>query len=451
MSHPLQPLNAVELSFHSSDHNSFHEETLEVGIDEKDGKHNDHRYRCSDRGRRLQVGKVKPLPSRRIPHDGRKRRCFVHIFIEHELQREQLLIRHQEQSVGKRVPLADCRENGDCGYNRRNQREHDTSEYNPIASSVDLRGFLKRSRERFNERFDQDDKKRRYDSWQNIREKVVRQMEIEHRNIPRDNACVKIHRNDYESVPKFPRPHFLFSEQEAQEGGSAHSKRSADYRTAKRYETGLTKSGNMQHLGIIAEMNFLGEEGDEPSTAQIVVANRVDEQVIEGKNTEQRDDREYEIIDSVEHGVTRALFLAHTVLLLAVRLDDTFAANDFGEAVGEKQQCDADKRFQHADCRRERKIVADQTNIINIQVKHLDVTFVDRVLENKVLFYTIINEVGNRQQQQHEICRHNAWNGNMPDRAEPARAVHSRGFIQLLVDSRNGSHVQNGAPSKPLP
>ena len=63
------------------------------------------------------------LGPRRVPHDRRQRGRLVHIFVKHGLQREQLLLGHEEQRIGERVPLRDGREDGDRRQNRRDQRE----------------------------------------------------------------------------------------------------------------------------------------------------------------------------------------------------------------------------------------------------------------------------------------------------------------------------------------
>ena len=140
----------------------------------------------------------------------------------------------------------------------------------------------------------------------------------------------------------------------------------------------------IQHLRIVAEMDLLRIEGDQSLAAQVVVADRIDEQVIERKNAEQRDDCEDDVVHGMERDVARAKFLLHTCLSLLIGLNDALAAEQFGHAVREEQQDDADHRLQHADRGGEREVVADQASIINVEVKHLDMVLVDRVLEDDI-------------------------------------------------------------------
>lgn len=217
------------------------------------------------------------------------------------MQRKQLRVRDQEQRVLERVPLTDGREDGDRGKNRCDQRHDDLQEDREIAGSVDLRRFLQGDRRRLDERFDKDDIERSNDPRYDIDQEIVYQAKLEHDKEPWNQPGIKIHGHDKEPVPEFTSPHYVFRKQVSEKSRYNHGQQCANQSASYRYERGCTQSGNLEYFNIVVYMNPSRVKHHEASAAQVVVANRIDEQIIERKKTSQSEKRKPRIIQDVKY------------------------------------------------------------------------------------------------------------------------------------------------------
>ncbi len=88
-------------------------------------------------------------------------------------------------------------------------------------------------------------------------------------------------------------------------------------------------------------MKFFRIPGDESPGAQIVAADRLDEQIIERKHAQQSKKGEKSIVEHLEQPITRASIMYHKTDF-SFPLKDAFAAHLFGQTVDQEQQHDAD-------------------------------------------------------------------------------------------------------------
>jgi hypothetical protein len=124
---------------------------------------------------------------------------------------------------------------------------------------------------------------------------------------------------------------------------------------------------------------------------------------------------------------------------------------EFRHPVDDAQERDADDALQHAYPCGERIAAAARRQVVYVQVQNLYRLFVERVLEHIVLLHAVVQEAGDLQQKQNEICGQQAGNGDVPDHLHPSRAIHAGRFKQRFVDARHCRDIHDGRPPKPLP
>ena len=77
------------------------------------------------------------------------------------------------------------------------------------------------------------------------------------------------------------------------------------------------------------------------------------------------------------------------LLILRTPLYDALAADGFGNTVRREEQGHTDEGFGNADHRGERDLVLPDTDVVHIQVEHLDHVLVHGVLEDQVLLHAV--------------------------------------------------------------
>jgi hypothetical protein len=106
-------------------------------------------------------------------------------------------------------------------------------------------------------------------------------------------------------------PHFVFGEEIAAQRRGQHHERRADDRTGHGDEQGVAQIVQLEDRDVVAQVDAPREEIDLAGGNKGVVADRVDEQIIERKDAQQRKDAEQRIVDDAEHDIARRIDMPH--------------------------------------------------------------------------------------------------------------------------------------------
>ena len=130
-------------------------------------------------------------------------------------------------------------------------------------------------------------------------------MQVHHVHVPWNNTGVEVHGNNDEAVHDLMTQHVLLTEQISQKSGGCHTAGSTQHRACQRNQRSLHDARNFEHLHIVFKMDPPGIQQNQSTGGEIVVADRIDEQIVKREHANQHDQREKNDIHNIHNAFGR--------------------------------------------------------------------------------------------------------------------------------------------------
>ena len=364
------------------------------------------------------------------------------------------------QRIGEAVPAADGVEQRQRRQRGQGQRQIHRHQRTDRACAVDLRRLAKAVRHAVEERAQHDDVEHADAVRQNQRPRGVEHLEVVQQDVARNRAGTEVHREQDDEVDDLAAAQIFVNQREGGADGQHKAQHRADdgqdARPRQRpcvlavAQNGLVRLkipalGPEEH--VVANQVFAGGQG---------ACQHVDHRQQANHHRQKDDEGNDEVAHAGLLGFDHALMDFFAVegscrRHIAASLHDARLVELLRQRVRGKQEDDADDGLEQTDRCGQGELVALDAALVDEDGNRLACALNQRVAQGERTVELAAEDAAKVHNQQDDDGGADARQGDVPDFAQAARAVHFRRFVQLRADAGQRGEVDNGVPAAFLP